>query len=62
MDKYVTLPAARDGKPIYGRFGEAFLKSGANRELVKRLVAEIVEPGWKPPLWPAAMKTPASRP
>jgi hypothetical protein len=58
VDKYVTLPAARGGKPIYGRFGEAFLKSGTNRELVKRLVTEIVEPGWKPPLRPADMKNP----
>jgi hypothetical protein len=54
--KYVDLPKAAGGKPIYAAVGKRFLDKEDNRKLVEKLKFEVAEPGFKMPMTPGAMK------
>ncbi len=54
-DKYVMMPAAAGGKPMYAEHGQKFLAKPANRKLVEQLKFEVVAPGYQVPLLPSRM-------
>jgi len=54
--KYVTCPAAKDGKALHAEFGKTFLRNTANRQLVKSLALVVTGSGYAPPRAPGDMK------
>lgn len=53
--KFLTGPAAKDGKPMHADIGAQFLAKGANQEFMKGLRFEVTRSGYTPPKTPADM-------
>ncbi len=55
-EKYLFLPQALAGRPLYEECANKFLAKPANRALVEKLKFEVVAPGYQTPFTPAQMK------
>ena len=54
--KYITMPAAKDGKPIYAQYGQKFAAKQENRQFLESLKVEVTGEGYSAPRSPQAMK------